>query len=1293
MGMHEETRNRFYAVFTALLMVGLLPVYTMAGPSGTDATGNMPTDTSSRALPTFTNVSDTVGLTGLSGTFFDWIDFNNDGNLDFMLDGHYLFQNNGPPTYTFSDVTHSKGLDGAWGRCSWADYDNDGYKDFYDTDWTDKLFHNNGPPNYDFVDVTVAAGHVNDTFPGTAAAWGDYNNDGFLDLYVVNGEVWDPYQHYPDTFWKNDGDGTFTNLTKAAGLDESKKPYYGRGATWADYDNDGWQDLYISNYRLQPNYLYHNNGNGTFTNVGKETGAEGHGKNDKGIPGTTYYGHTIGSSWADFNNDGWLDIFVANLAHKDNLYNANAGMSYRGRKCDNSEVLINNGFPYWNFTDIRAKSGIPIKPLNGTTNGGWYDDENWANAAVADFDNDGYLDVYIPQVYNFSWMYSYLYHNEGDLTFKNVSTQMGMDNVVDTYGGAWADYNNDGFMDLITAGRQNQWSKTEVTNPARVRLYENNGNSNHWLEVKLTGVTSNKDGVGAKLTAKAGPKTIVRQVESGMGSHGQQNDMRVNLGLGTATKVDTLEIRWPSGIIQVLKDITADQQVNITEDTSGPKITTVSANPATAYPDSQITLSATVTGTIATYNWDYEGDLVYDVVANANNVQTYIARGTYEYHPALKVLNAAGTLGFFMSTKFTMVNKDPIAYLGVDAQVLEDQNVTFDAAGTSDTLWDRANLTFQYYFGDGTNTSVIKNESATHIYPEAGNFSAMLVVTDQYGATNSTFSKVQVLNVPPTVQIVANYTVAQDSVLKLDAIGNDTPTDLAKGLFYRWNFGDNSTKTAWSMDPKTSHIYTRAGLYNVSISIRDDDTWYGSDNLTIVVYDVSPTVQVPVKTVSANEDELIVFTGAGNDTVSDTKAGLKYMWDWGDNNVSEWSSDPSAGYAYPRNGTYTARLIVMDQDGLKANDTVTVLVSNLPPTAEIIDVPTDLPEDRSADFNGKGTDTASDQLMLSYKWDFGDNSSSGWNFLPSAKHTYNRSGDMPVVFYVKDDNGVISFVEASIKVTDPAPIATILKPEKTTFDEDILVTFEGNATDNPSDLGRFNFTWTIDGKNYYERTVELAFTKKGSYEATFVAKDDEGAQDKEVIDIVVNNVQPKVTVTASAISVNNGQILTFNAVATDTASDLSVLKYAWDCGAGNTDQGSTKANATCIFNTPGQNTVKVIVTDDEGGSVTGSVKVTVVAKSSHGDGGSGLSTAMIAGIFAVVIVVVLFVVFLLMRKKGDATVSKKAKHLEDDEVKPKAAKTKKVKVTKADKKGPEPVKTDPEKTKPEEKPADKNEEE
>ncbi len=218
---------------------------------------------------TFTNVTYQAGLQGVGGQFLAWGDYNNDGYQDLLVNGQRLFENNGPPDWDFAEVTSQAGITGG-SHGTWADWNNDGYLDFF-TAGSDKLYRNNGPPTWDFNDVTIQSGILKESH-STGSGWGDYDNDGDVDLFKIRGEDGSTGQYFPNSFWRNNGDGTFINVTVEAGVDEYSDPKYSRGVAWADYNDDGWLDVYISNYRQLPNYLYENNGDGTFTDVASEKG-------------------------------------------------------------------------------------------------------------------------------------------------------------------------------------------------------------------------------------------------------------------------------------------------------------------------------------------------------------------------------------------------------------------------------------------------------------------------------------------------------------------------------------------------------------------------------------------------------------------------------------------------------------------------------------------------------------------------------------------------------------------------------------------------------------------------------------------------------------------------------------------------------------------------------------------------------------------------------------------------------------------------------------------------------------
>jgi hypothetical protein len=513
---------------------------------------------------TFTNIAHDIGLGGVGGSFMSWGDYDNDGYEDLLINGRRLFRNSGPPAWNFTDVTGQSGLTGGVGNGVWGDYNNDGWLDLYSgagqSTW-DILWMNNG--NGTFTNVTVAAGNVYDNDPTSAAGWGDFDGDGYLDLYVANGEDWNGGNplYFPDILYHNEGDGTFTDVTVAAGIDDYTDPAYGRGVAWADFDDDGDLDSYISNYRLIPNYLWLNNDDGTFTEAAFDRGVAGEPHTYPVYPGV-YYGHTIGSSWADVNNDGYLDLFTANLAHKDN-----ANGWYRGYICDDSRLYLNSGPPAWNFTDIREAAGIPITPP-GTTHGPFYKDELFSNAAFTDYDNDGDMDLWIVQVYNdpqhaHSFLYSNSYADNGTVWFTNMT---GIADVMvwNTYAGAWADYDNDGDMDLVSGGKN-------ISTPGalhELRFFRNNGNSNSWLKVQPLGCP-NRYAIGGKVYVTHGGSTQLRQVEAGMGSHSQMNSLPLEFGFGSYTGTVNVTVVWPSGESRTLTGVGLNQTIYIAEPSCG----------------------------------------------------------------------------------------------------------------------------------------------------------------------------------------------------------------------------------------------------------------------------------------------------------------------------------------------------------------------------------------------------------------------------------------------------------------------------------------------------------------------------------------------------------------------------------------------------------------------------------------------------------------------------------------------------------------------------------------------------
>ena len=572
----------FFRLLCFLVLCFWLSTPSVSSPGVTAANSQ---DASSRPIAHFTDVAQKSGLAApvtfggettkkyiieTTGTGVAIFDYDNDGWPDiFVVNGTKLegLPSGKPPTShlyhtnhdgTFTDVTEKAGLTHTgWGQgvCV-GDYDNDGFEDLYVTYYGKNiLYHNNG--NGTFTDVSEKA-HV----AGSGKAWGtgcafvDYDRDGKLDLFVANYVDYDSATalapgERPSCMWKgvpvmcgprglpwaknilyhNLANGTFEDVSAKAKIDQTNG-HYSFSVSTLDYDDDGWPDIFVA-CDSTASILYHNNHDGTFTDVAVVSGAA---FNDDGREQAG-----MGSTVGDYDGDGRLDLFKTNFSD------------------DTSTLYRNNGDGTFDDKTFPAGMGLNTQYL------GW-------GVMFVDVDNDGWPDLLLVNGHVYPEVDSQhlgsnfqepkiLYHNNGNGTFTDISASAGpgITTVSSARGLAVGDLWNDGRMSAVISNM----------NAAPMLLVNDVRNGNHWIAFHTVGSKSNRDGIGAKITVKAGARTLVDEVRSGS-SYISQSDLRVHFGLGAATKINGVQVRWPSGLAERFENLPVDSIHTLKEGSGTP---------------------------------------------------------------------------------------------------------------------------------------------------------------------------------------------------------------------------------------------------------------------------------------------------------------------------------------------------------------------------------------------------------------------------------------------------------------------------------------------------------------------------------------------------------------------------------------------------------------------------------------------------------------------------------------------------------------------------------------------------
>jgi len=520
----------------------------------------------------------------------NWVDVNGDGFIDCMITNgpatgqdNFLYINNGTGGFTAQTndtiVKDNKPSDGA----TWADSDNDGDLDCYVVNWynTKNLFYNNtGVGAFTQTQNTIeTSGGYCET-----ASWGDYDNDGLLDLYVTRsgGTI----ATNKNLLFHNEGGNAFTKVLTGTPVTDA---FISRSVNWTDIDSDGDLDLFVSNENDQNENLYRNDGAGVFTKLTNG-------------PLLNNGGKTMSSSWGDYDNDGDLDVFLANDQGNDGLFR-------------------NDG--QFNFTKITSDT---VSNCGG----------NSFSSAWSDIDNDGDIDLYVTNSFGTTTLWpNFLFLNNDNGSFTRVGNTAPATDLDWSYGCAFGDYDNDGFEDLAVATcRYNSVDRPDL-------LYHNDGNSNNWITIKLVGTTTNKSAIGTKIRVKAiingNPVWQMREL-SAQTSYCGQNDLRPHFGLGNATIIDSIKVEWLNGIVEYYTNITTNQFITIVQGNGNTGINNESLlkiNDVLIYPNPASTKINIIlpdeyrNENFVSYIYDQNGTLIYSSINKKEIDIKGLTIGTY----------------------------------------------------------------------------------------------------------------------------------------------------------------------------------------------------------------------------------------------------------------------------------------------------------------------------------------------------------------------------------------------------------------------------------------------------------------------------------------------------------------------------------------------------------------------------------------------------------------------------------------------------------------------------------------
>jgi len=971
-------------------------------------------------------------------------------------------------------------MNGGRGACI-VDIDGDGDDDIYVSGpGQNQLFRNDG--NFTFADITTAAG-VGDLGYGMGCASADLDNDGDQDMISTQWQ-----SHF--SLWRNNGNSTFTNMTSQSGVDDTGPQ---AGVAIADFDNDGLLDFFLAEYSKVPDRVYRNLGGFKFEN-----------RTDSSRVYDLDYGFQPIA--ADYDEDGLIDVFVVNDFGLDTLWK-NAG-NFTFADVSRSSGADDPGSGMGGaWGDYDSDGDLDIFVTNYYENGLWENDDgsfrNVANASGVDdiwvgwgvvwfdFDHDADLDLYIANgnvEHGRQWdQPNKLFRNDGGGNFTDVSDGSGAETTDVSRGLALSDLNGDGYEDLYVLN---------VNCPALL-LKNLVTNTNGWLQVRLEGTVSNRDGVGATVTVTT-DATRETQVLSAGSSYLSSNSKTLTFGLGAYSSAREVIVEWPSGLRQVVRAVAGNQTVTVVEEDSEAPV--ARAADITVNQGERFALNGSLSTDnvrVVAWEWSMVGN---GTVVNASGALAWVAiytPGTYS-----GVLTARDPFGLVGVANFTVAVR-PFANVTLDAGpdrvVPEGATVAFRALAVSSATPDcDLQCAFTWSFDDGAGPVVLQGPSPTHLFDSPGTYTVDVVVLDPQNATAADEVEVRVLDaLAPEVRAEVPAAVDEDVPVWLEA-GNSTDNDPnfnVTGTF-EWTLDGRTGPVVWR-GARVLAIFEDPGTFTLTLTVRDEVGNAAARTFVVEVRDTTaPTPDAgPDRTVLPGEE--LVLSGAAS-TDNDPRLVSLGTFAW---RVERWGgADNYTGakkvIAFSTPGLFRVELDVWDPSGNRAVLPDVMFVRVLDEERPVAEAGGDREVAVGEAFvlDGQRSTDNDPSLMETglFRWEFQDGSQRKALDGLKVEYVMARPGTYGVRLTVTDQSGNSGAVVFSLKAVDGTPpVLAYAAPQAELEAGGTLVLNASGTSDN---VGLASVVWRVEGPSSFEAFVYgltgvVVVPFEGLYRVTVTASD------------------------------------------------------------------------------------------------------------------------------------------------------------------------------------------------------------